>query len=448
MAIHVSSPFAYMLMDPDTTYSTLESAFPTLYQNLTEINPKELITMTQVFSFTTAAHHKDSLPKKLIQESIIDCASAYEKEVIDLLTIMLTRIAEGFSDQRGAVFGFGPKAQEETGNIFKISGASATKKLKLEKALITNLPEERSVGFVNYELHLRGKENLESVSKKMLLAKNSDLIKNSLPKTKLKNFKQPANEIKTIKLDWINKLKKYQEEGYRQQELINLKNETVKFELLEFLKSQDVPGPFSNIEEIKLFMRSTDESPLKNARMKKEVKYARMTCTSLKPTAPVFRLERKSKSLPTQEYAENLITYLDTARCTKTLTLQDLNHVLTGLTAQVLNKNSSNTTQDFTIGEHIAAFWIEDQYKWHLGVVETILDNGNPKVSYLYTTDNDRKTWTYPDPENIEVHETEKDQILLKNIKVNYLSSINIKCEISDVKAVEFLNQEINKLNI
>ena len=182
--------------------------------------------------------------------------------------------------------------------------------------------------------------------------------------------------------------------------------------------------------------------------MKKEVKYARMTCTSLKPTAPVFRLERKSKSLPTQEYAENLITYLDTARCTKTLTLQDLNHVLTGLTAQVLNKNSSNTTQDFTIGEHIAPFWIEDQYKWHLGVVETILDNGNPKVSYLYTTDNDRKTWTYPDPENKEMHETEKDQILLKNIKVNYLSSINIKCEISDVKAVEFLNQEINKLNI
>ena len=59
VGIHVSSPFAYMLMDPDTTYSTLESAFLTLYQNLTEINPKELITMTQVFLFTTAAHHKD-----------------------------------------------------------------------------------------------------------------------------------------------------------------------------------------------------------------------------------------------------------------------------------------------------------------------------------------------------------------------------------------------------
>ena len=30
VGIHVSSPFAYILMDPDTTYSTLESAFPTL----------------------------------------------------------------------------------------------------------------------------------------------------------------------------------------------------------------------------------------------------------------------------------------------------------------------------------------------------------------------------------------------------------------------------------
>ena len=57
------------------------------------------------------------------------------------------------------------------------------------------------------------------------------------------------------------------------------------------------------------------------------------------------------------------------------------------------------------------------------------------------------KIWTFPDPNKIEVQETGKDQILLKKIKVEYLSSINIKCEICDSDAIKFLNEEIMKLN-
>ena len=448
--IHVCSPFAYMLMDPESTYNTLKSSFPILYRNLTEQNPKDLFTMEQVFSFTTSEHHKNSLPKKIIQDSIITCANAYQKEVYDLLTIMLSRVAEGFSDQRGAVFGFGPKAEEETGAILKISTASPSKRAKLEKAPVHNLAEERSVGFINYELNLRGREHLESVSKNMILCKGKDFIKCPPANMKLADFRKPAKEIKEIKLQWIKKLEKYREEGYKQQEVINLKNEATKLEILEFLKGQQVQGPFTNINEIKMFMESTEESQSKNNRMKKEVKYARLTCTSLKPTAPVFRLERKSKNLPTQEYAENLTSYLDKARCIKTLTLLDLKHVLTGLTAQVSKYNcneTSSNSQEFSIGEHIAAFWIEDKYDWHLGVVDLIKPNGNPQVSYLYSTDKERKIWTFPDPDNIEVQETGKEQIILKKIKVEYLSSINIKCEICDINAVKFLNEEIMKLN-
>ena len=76
---------------------------------------------------------------------------------------------------------------------------------------------------------------------------------------------------------------------------------------------------------------------------------------------------------------------------------------MTGLTTQVsknnLNEPSSNSLE-FSIGEHIAAFWIEDKYYWHLGVVDLIKVNGNPQVSYLYSTDKERKIWTFPDPDN------------------------------------------------
>ena len=119
---------------------------------------------------------------------------------------------------------------------------------------------------------------------------------------------------------------------------------------------------------------------------------------------------------------------------------------MTGLTAQVSKYNcneTSSNSQEFSIGEHIAAFWIEDKYDWHLGVVVLIKVNGNPPVSYLYSTDKERKIWTFPDPDNIEFQETGKDQILPKKIKVEHLSSINIKCEICDIDGIKFLNEEI-----
>ena len=65
---------------------------------------------------------------------------------------------------------------------------------KLEKAPVTNLAEERSVGFINYELNLRGKEHLESVSKKMILSKGKDFIKCSSADIKLTDFRKPAKE--------------------------------------------------------------------------------------------------------------------------------------------------------------------------------------------------------------------------------------------------------------
>ena len=68
-----------------------------------------------------------------------------------------------------------------------------------------------------------------------------------------------------------------------------------------------------------------------NEQMKMEVKYGRLMCTSMNPPkAAVFRLQRNHKDLTTDEYAENLISYLDTARSCKNITMNDLNNILIG----------------------------------------------------------------------------------------------------------------------
>ena len=73
------------------------------------------------------------------------------------------------------------------------------------------------------------------------------------------------------------------------------------------------------------------ESAEKNKRMYIEVRYVRLTSTSLKESAPVFRFKKDGKNLSTGNYAFNLSSYLDNTQCTSTLTLSDLSDVLIGL---------------------------------------------------------------------------------------------------------------------
>ena len=89
----------------------------------------------------------------------------------------------------------------DTGTLLKIS--SVTNFDKLDKVPIHNLGEERSVGFINHELGLRGKSNLECASRQMILNKSKDL----LTPIDLHKFKKPAQTIKEITLKWNEKMK-------------------------------------------------------------------------------------------------------------------------------------------------------------------------------------------------------------------------------------------------
>ena len=76
----------------------------------------------------------------------------------------LNEFAYGFEFQKGAIFGFGEKKDNDTGTVLKICVVGKEKLEQLDKVQIHNLSEERSVGFINYELDILGKQNLEAVS--------------------------------------------------------------------------------------------------------------------------------------------------------------------------------------------------------------------------------------------------------------------------------------------
>ena len=105
----------------------------------------------------------------------------------------------GFSDQLGAIFGFGPKANDDTGPILKVEGVSQAKRRKLVNAPIHNLNEERSAGFINTKLSICGKEYLEAASRKMIIKKSSNILDQAEP-SDVRKFPKSAKEIKKIKM--------------------------------------------------------------------------------------------------------------------------------------------------------------------------------------------------------------------------------------------------------
>ena len=95
----------------------------------------------------------------------------------------------------------------------------------------------------------------------------------------------------------------------------------------------------------------------------------------------------------------------------------------------------------YQIGEHLIAFWIEgNETKWHLGVVEAI-ENENPLVSYMILTNAKGRSWTYP--ESAEVIWTSCGQILASKVKVQYLGSVCIRCNLLSNDLIQEMNTAV-----
>ena len=82
-----------------------------------------------------------------------------------MVQLLLKKFADGISTQRGAIFGFGPHAKEDTGPLLKICDLTEEELNDLDQVSTDNLFSERGVGFFGYELGIRGKTKFEKCSR-------------------------------------------------------------------------------------------------------------------------------------------------------------------------------------------------------------------------------------------------------------------------------------------
>ena len=187
----------------------------------------------------------------------------------------------------------------------------------MNKTTVHNLSEESSVGSINNELKIRGKKNLESASRKLILNKSFDLLEKK-PAHHFKTFRKPAQAVSALKMEWNEKMKVLESNAFAEKEKINTHFESVKYKDLEFLKSKG--GPFTTPDEVDSYMKKKEIDP--NDKKPEAIcrsKICKNTSFRLKHLDPLFSLRRDNKNLLNHEYSQNLKSFLGNARKTQTI---------------------------------------------------------------------------------------------------------------------------------
>ena len=89
--------------------------------------------------------------------------------------------------------------------------------------------------------------------------------------------------------------------------------------------------------------------------------------------------------------------------------------------------DKENNEEQFKIGEAVACIWQEDvgyNITWYLGIVDQIVGD---KVYVLYMRKSDKQglSWLFPD--EAEIHDMSRDQIIARNIEITYSMTAMIR---------------------
>ena len=108
---------------------------------------------------------KKAVPGKVILDELLGCFWQYPNEIEQVLLLSLKKFTHGFAYQKGAIFGFGKNATNDTGSVLKISSLSATEleEMVQHRVQVHNTDEERSFELFSYEIEIKSKKMLKQL---------------------------------------------------------------------------------------------------------------------------------------------------------------------------------------------------------------------------------------------------------------------------------------------
>lgn len=241
IGLHLVEPYLSLTTSAETTYSKIIPSFQQLYQELSDVDPATLLQADEPgLKFVSQERFQHTRYDQDICNSILHIATTFQPEVIKLLKMIIPKLATGFQRQKGDIFGFGDY------NEFAESSVALMDQEKVEKAPIHNLNAERSIGFVNYELSIRGAKQLGSASAAQVKAKCTDLIDKRQPGSfrSYGSIIRKGGKIPEIMLAWNTKQEELKKEGLHDKEIANVAVDRRRNKDLDSLKGMG--GPFTS----------------------------------------------------------------------------------------------------------------------------------------------------------------------------------------------------------
>ena len=168
VGMHLVEPFISLTTSTKTTRSKLEVAFKQLYTDLAETPSTKLLDLASpAFKFISKERFDSVKYADNIVEETKQVIAAHRASVLKGIDIILPRLKDGWVTQRGDIYQFGPSPSQEEPNRIDLMNPT-----KLANAPINNMAPERQVGFVQYELKIRGAKQLNAASSAQVKGKS------------------------------------------------------------------------------------------------------------------------------------------------------------------------------------------------------------------------------------------------------------------------------------
>ena len=100
--------------------------------------------------------------------------------------------------------------------------------------------------------------------------------------------------------------------------------------------------------------------------------------------------------------------------------------------------DKENNEKQFQTGEEVTCIWQEDvgyNIAWYLGIADQIVGD-KVYVSYMRKSDKQGLSWLFPD--EAEIHDRSRDQIIAGNIEIRYSMTTMIRGNISRQTLTQF----------
>jgi hypothetical protein len=284
LGVYLIEPFYARTIATGATHSELGIFYRELFSSLqdTKVEASMLAMEDPIFPGVSKALFKSikmSYGEKVL-EVVREVAEEHAEDVVMLVNHTLPELAITLARQRRdydldtSSFPAQYPVQEQARNI--------------DNTPTNNMDMEWLMGLTDQRL--KKLQSLSAASRSIILRKTRAL-RESREKSNFRSFRQQVEDKREKEVEWNAKMaEKMKDETMKKQETA-LGQERKRLLSLENLKK--VKGPFTNSEEVEEFLNSELPEKEKQARMKKELQFARYSSTTLTRGDNLFKIQVK-----------------------------------------------------------------------------------------------------------------------------------------------------------